>query len=216
MDGRPPESICELAIRDPVRAFAELLHIPHVPISMNATASFSSFALNQVPLDAALDTTIVQRTWIDNVEMHVDQPNVFAGNVFKTLYDAQLKENPGIQAQIAVHSGPRYITSNEFTPIECIVARWHHRWPSGWPLFKDQSIEVLFNLVQAPPGVSPNGPPYNVTLTFNGWQYLDHSIDNISADDAARCLRAEGIWVPDTACLRKSLADFTVQTPGLR
>lgn len=195
-------NIQDLAVHDPVAAYGIMLGIPRIPISMNAQAIFSSFALNQVPVEGDLDTTIAQRTWIDNVTYSLQQPNIFSGNVFKTLYDAMLKAQPGVSLQIAVHSGPRYLVSPQYTPLENFDNLLASRWPAGWPLFKQQSVKVSFLLTQAPPAVSPNAPPYIVTLTFSGWQFLDHTLDELSADKAAECLRKMGFWVPDVACLR--------------
>jgi hypothetical protein len=191
-----PQYIQDLAVMDPIAAYGIVLGIPRIPISINASGAFSSFALNQLPIEAGLDTTIAQRTWIDNLQYDLQQPNVFAGNIFKTLYDAMLRQAPGIAVRCTVHSGPRYLVSPKFTPINNFVNLISSRWVSGWPLFKQQNIEVEFLLTQAPPSIAPNGPPYNVTLTFNGWQFLDHTVDEISVDVAACKLRDLGFWVP--------------------
>lgn len=191
-----PQYIQDLAIMDPIAAYGIVLGIPRIPISINASGSFSSFALGQTPIEAGLDTTIAQRTWIDNIQYSLQQPNVFAGSVFKTLSDAMLRAQPGISVRLTVHSGPRYMVSPRFTPIENFVNLMSSRWTSGWPLYKQQNIEVEFMLTQAPPTISPNGPPYNVTLTFNGWQFLDHTVDEISVDVAACKLRELGFWIP--------------------
>lgn len=197
-----PLNIQELAIHDPVAAYGIVLGIPRIPISMNASALFSSFAVPQLPVEGDLDTTIAQRTWIDNVTYSLAQPNVFSGNVFKTLYDSQLKQAPGVSIQIAVHSGPRYLVSPQYTPLENFSDVFTRRWPAGWPLFKQQSIKVNFMLTQPPPSVQPNGPPYIVTMTFSGWQFLDHTLDELDANKAAECLKKMGFFVPDTACVR--------------
>lgn len=194
----------DLAIHDPIAAYGIVLGIPRIPISVNAQAIFSSFAVPQVPVEGDLDTTIAQRTWIDNITYSLQQPNVFSGNIFKTLYDAMLKQQPGLSVRVTVHSGPRYLVSPAFTPLENFAFMFAARWPMGWPLYKQQSIKVEFLLTQPPPSVEPNAPPYNITMTFNGWQFLDYTIDEMSADKAADCLRKMGFWVPDVACLRDS------------
>jgi hypothetical protein len=188
--------IQDLAIMDPIAAYGIVLGIPRIPICINASGSFSSAALDQLPIDAALDTTIAQRTWIDNLQYDVEQPNVFAGNIFKTLYDACLRQVPGIGVKLTVHSGPKYIVSQQFTPLNNLVNLLNSRWTSGWPLYKQQNILVQFILLQPFPASEPNAPPYDVTLTFNGWQFLDHTVDEISVDVAACKLRELGFWVP--------------------
>ncbi|HXW33627.1 MAG TPA: hypothetical protein VEJ87_03545 [Acidimicrobiales bacterium] len=192
-----PSCIQDLAIADPIAAYGIILGVPRIPISINASGSFSSASLDQLPIDAALDTTIAQRTWIDNMQYSVQQPNCFAGSIFKTLYDACLRQVPSIGVRCTVQSGPRYLVSPNFTPLENFVNLMASRYVSGWPLYKQQSIEVEFILLQAPPfAVGDNASPYNVTLTFNGWQFLDHSVDEISVDSAAEALRGMGLWVP--------------------
>jgi len=191
-----PQYIQDLAVMDPIAAYGIVLGIPRIPISINASGSFSSAALGQLPIEAGLDTTIAQRTWIDNIQYDLQQPNVFAGQIFKTLYDANLRQAPGVSVRLTVHSGPRYLVSPKFTPLNNFVNLISSRWTSGWPLFKQQNIEVEFMLTQGFPATEPNAPPYNVTLTFNGWQFLDHSCDEISVDVAACKLRELGFWVP--------------------
>jgi hypothetical protein len=186
----------EIAMVDPIAAYGIVMGIPRIPISFNAAGSFSSFALGAIPIEAGLDTTIAQRTWIDNMQYSLQQPNVFTGSVFKTLYDAMLKAQPGISIRCTVHSGPRYMVSPQFTPLENFVNLLASRYPAGWPLYKQQNIEIEYMLTQAPPSSGGNAPPYNVTLTFNGWQFLDHTVDEISVDVAACKLRDLGFFVP--------------------
>lgn len=196
--------VADIAVYDPIVALGLLLHIPRIPISMNCVASFSSFDTGQLPIEGDLDTTITQRTWIDNIAYSLQLPNVFAGNIFKPQYDAYLKQQPGISVKVIVQSGPRYLVSPAYTPLENFSNLFAMRWAQGWPLFKQQSIQTFFQLTQAPPSTSPNAPPYNVTLTFNGWQFLDHTLDEVSPDDAAKRLRSMGMCVPDVPCVRQT------------
>jgi hypothetical protein len=192
-----PVDIERLAMVDPIAAYGIVLGIPQIPLSMNCSASFSSFALDQQPVEGDLDTPIAQRTWVDNIQFSLQLPNVFANDVFQSQYVAMLKQSPGISIQMIVQGGPRYLVSPEFTPLENFVNVLNGtRWTSGWPLFKQQSVQVFFQLTQAPSGLSPNAPPYNVTLTFNCWQFLDHTVDEVSVDVAARKLRDLGFFVP--------------------
>lgn len=190
-----PVGIQDIALHDPVAAYGMAINIPRVPICLNIPAVFSSFNVAQIPVVGDLRTTIATRTWVDNIQYSLQQPNVFNGNVFKTLYDAMLKAQPGISVRVSVQSGPKYLVSPQFTPIENFVNLIQSRWPAGWPIFKQQSIQVEYILTQAPPSVSPNGPPYNVTLTFVGWQFLDTTLDDMSADDANARLAAMGFCV---------------------
>ena len=186
-----PQYIQDLAVMDPIAAYGIVLGIPRIPISINASGSFSSAALGQLPIEAGLDTTIAQRTWCDNLQYDLQQPNSFAGSVFKTQYDAYLRQAPGVSVRLTVHSGPRYLVSPRFTPLNNFVNLISSRWMSGWPLYKQQNVECEFMLTQIPPSV-----PYVVTLTFNCWSFLDHTIDEVSVDVAACKLRELGFWVP--------------------
>lgn len=191
-----PQYIQDIAALDPIAAFGIVLGVPRIPISINASGSFSTAAVGE-QIEAALDTTIAQRTWIDNLQYDLQQPNVFAGQIFKTLYDAMLRQAPGISVQAQVQGGPRYLVSPKFTPLNNFVNLINSRWLAGWPLFKQQSILITFLLTQAFPASEPNSPPYDVTLTFNGWQFLDHTVDEVAVDVAAAELRKMGFWVPD-------------------
>ena len=189
-------SLSDLALRDPIAAYGVLSGVPQIPISMNCQAKFSSFDTQQIPVVAPLDTTIAQRTWVDQVNFDVQVPNLFNGNVFKTQFDANLRQAPGVSIQIIVLGGPRYVVSPEFTPINDFVHYFAARWPAGWQLFKQQSIKTSFMLTQPPGGAGVNAPPYTVTLTFSGWQFEDHRIDEVSRDFAIDQLRKAGFAVP--------------------
>ena len=187
--------IGEIAALDPVSAYGLVLGIPRIPICINASGSFpSTLALGAIPITATIDTTIAQRTWIDNVTYDLQVPNQFQGSVLKTLSDAMLKFSPGVGVALEVQSGPRYVVSEDFTPLENFVNAINSRWTRGWPLFKQQSLLIQFSLTQLPSGSSTG--PYNVTMTFNGWQFLDHTVDEVSVDVAARKLREMGFWLP--------------------
>jgi hypothetical protein len=193
-------SLQDLALYDPIAALGILLHIPRLPISMNCVASFTSFDTGQMPIEGDLDTTIVQRMWIDNIAYSLQQPNVFAGNIGKPDYDYKLKQQPGIAVQVQVLGGPRYFVSPAYTPLENFSNLFSMRWPAGWLLYKFQSIKTFFQLTQAPPSTSPNGPPYNVTLTFNGWQFEDHTLEDCGQEAAAKRLREMGFCIPEQVC----------------
>ena len=191
------ENIPLLACYDPVAAYGIAMQVPRVPFFMNATGTFNSFALNQIPIEGDLDTTISSRVWISKINYSLQQPNVFNGQILKTLYDAMLKAQPGISVRVTVQSGPKYLVCPEFTPLENFTNSLDERWPAGWPIFKQQSIRVEYELTQAPPSTTPNGPPYTVTTTFMGWQFVDWTIDEMDPDWAAARLREMGFKLPD-------------------
>jgi hypothetical protein len=192
------QHIQDIALVDPIAAYGIVLGIPRVPISINASGTFSSPSVNQLPIEAGLDTTIAQRTWIQNLQYDIQQPNVFVGSIFYPQYIAYLRQSPGIAVRLTVEGGPRYLVSPEFTPLNNLTQQFNDPgWVAGWPLFKQQNISVEFMLTVAYPTTGGNTGPYNVTLTFNGWQFLDHTVDEISVDVAASKLRSLGFCVPN-------------------
>jgi hypothetical protein len=187
-------SLQELAITDPIAAYAYLRRSRRLPISANCTVSFSD-PTPGIPTDGALDTQIDTRTWIKNISISVQQPNSFPGNIFATQYLENLKRNTGVNAKIQVSSGPRYIESLNFTPLENIANVWAANWPNGWRIDRLQTIDVDMILTQ-----TPNSTPYTVVVTFNGFQFADPDLDRISTTEAVAALAQAGICVPTLTC----------------
>lgn len=186
--------LLDIALHDPIAALGIVKGVPRIPVQMNCPASFSSFSINQVPVEGDLDTTISTRTWIARIDYSLAQPNVFSGNVFKTLSDAMLRVGqPGISVRVTVHGGPRYTVTPNFTPIENFTNVVTDQWPAGWPIYRNQSIKVEYVLTQAPPATSPNSPPYNIVTTFTGWQFLDPAFGEMDPMEARRQLNAMGV-----------------------
>lgn len=189
------EKIAELAEVDPIAAYGILMGVPRIPIIMNMVANFTSFAVPQTPVVAALDQMVQQRTWIDSIKHSILVPNTFAGNVFKTVYDSNLLEAPGVSLQLLVMGGPKYYICPTYTPLENVVDLIHQQWPAGWPIYKQQALQGTFQLTQSQPGDT-----MTVTLSFRGWQFLDPSVEEIPADTCARRLRNAGYFVPGNLC----------------
>lgn len=196
------KSIQQVALYDPVKAYGMALGIPLISFEGNVKASFTSFTVPQPIVEGDLDVTVASRWWIDNIAYTLRAPNQFAGNVFKAQSDAALQRNTGVNARITVLGGPKYVNAPSFTPIENMFNQWASRWPHGWPIFKMQSIHMDFMLVAPPSAQNPNGPPLDMTITFNGSQFFDTSIDNVSTRDAVAGLRKMGYCVPDPSCIR--------------
>jgi hypothetical protein len=189
--------LTKLALYDPIAAYGILLGIPRVPIIMNSSVSFTTFTTEQIPIEAALDTTLAYRTWIDTVTYSVNPQGQFQGNVFQTTYAGYLRFATGISVRAEVLAGPKYIISQQFTPLENYCFQFAARYPAGWPLFKQQQINHEFMLTAVPGGSTTNLTSYDVTLTYAGWQFLDPSLDEMDASEARECLRNSGINVPE-------------------
>jgi hypothetical protein len=115
------QGIADIAMIDPIAAYGILLGVPRIPITINAAGSFSSFALDQDPIEAGLDTTISTRTWISNIQYSLQVPNCFTGSIFKPQFDGWLRSQTGVGIRMTVQSGPRYMVSPKFTPLENFI-----------------------------------------------------------------------------------------------
>jgi hypothetical protein len=188
--------ILDMAYWNPRAALGIILGIPRVPIVMNAVGNITSPGTNQVPVIGALDTTITVETWIQRMNYSIIQPNSFPGSVWKPQHDFYFKFSSGINVQAEINSGPRYVTNIEPTPIEDFADLLACNWPSGWPLFCEQSLRVFFSLSQPMPSV-----PVIVTLSFLGWQFLDRCIERIGDEYARAQLRKLGINSPSLMAL---------------
>ena len=187
----------DMAMENPRAAYGIVVGVPRVPFVGNMVGNFQSNATFAVPVLGDLDTTIVQDTWIHRINYTLLQPNSpYIGSPFDSLSQYCFKQIPGISVMFQVQSGPRYYLNQQFSPLENVVDLMAQGWPSGWPLFKYQSIEAQFILTNPPPSV-----PLTVTVTLLGWQFLDKSLDDISDEEARRRLKVMGFDVPDLSML---------------
>jgi hypothetical protein len=69
-------------------------------------------------------------------------------------------------------------------------------WPNGWALPLQSNVKISAILLQTPVSV-----PYNITLSFLGYQQVDDSLSGLSDDDARDRLRKLGFTVPDPKVL---------------
>lgn len=189
-----PQSLLELAIEDPIAAYAYLRRSRRLPFSANCSFPFDAATVG-IPIISALDTQIDTRTWIDNIAVSVQQPNSFPGNVFYTEYLENLKRNTGVNVKIQVSSGPRYVESLNFTPLENIAQVWAARWPKGWRIDRLQTVAIEAMLTQLPAST-----PYLVVVTFNGWQYADPELDRVTTAEAICALEKAGLCIPQLVC----------------
>src|SRR5438093_971970 len=76
--------------------------------------------------------------------------------------------------------------------VPVVVDMFAATWPEGWLLYKQSNVKVAAILLQTPVSV-----PFNVTITFLGWQFLAKEIDDLSDADCRDRLRLLGFEVPD-------------------
>jgi hypothetical protein len=194
------QNIKNLALYAPRVAFAMIAGVPRVPFINDIPIQFSSSTVNAPPVVQSFLNNVTQDTIIERVAFNLFQQNSFPGSPFQSLYFNQLKQSgqTGVGVQMAVYGGPKYNVNDTFTDLGNLVDVFAMTWPEGWPLYKQSNIKVSAILLQTPVSV-----PFNVTLTFLGWQFLDKAIDDMSDKEARDRLRKLGIETPDLETLLK-------------
>lgn len=190
--------IRNLALYAPRVAYAMLIGVPRVPLIVDVPLQFSSSAVGAVPVEASFQNNLTQDTLIERVSFSLFQQNSFPGSPFQSLYFNQLKQSglTGVGVQMAVYGGPKYNVNDSFTDLGNLVDVFAMTWPQGWPLYKQSNVKISAILMQTPVSV-----PFDVIITFLGWQFLDKAIDDLSDAEARARLRKIGIETPDLAVL---------------
>ena len=184
--------IKNLAIYAPRLAYSMIVGVPRVPFVGDVHLQFTTAAVNAPPVEESLDNNLTQDTVIERVAFSCFQENSFAGSVFQSQYFKDLKECTGVGVQLQVFGGPKYNVNDDFTPLENLADQFAITWPNGWPLAKQSNVRVQAVLLQA-----PTSTPYDVYLTFLGWQWSDKCMDDMSDKEARRRLRLLGLESPD-------------------
>ena len=190
--------IRSLALFAPRTAYAMIVGVPRVPFVDDIPLQFSSSTVNAPPLVDSYENNLTQDTVIERVSFSLFQQNSFPGSPFQPLYFNQLKQSgaTGVGVQMAVYGGPKYNVNDAFTDLGNLADVLAVTWPEGWVLPKQSNVKVSAVLTQTPVSV-----PYNVTLTFTGFQFLSKEIDDLSDAEARARLRKLGLESPDLAIL---------------
>lgn len=188
------QQISNLALYAPRVAYAMVIGVPRVPLVVDVPIQFSSSTVNAPPVVQNFQNNLTQDTLIERVAYNLFQPNSFPGSPFQSLYFNQLKQSgqTGVGIQMAVYGGPKYNVNDTFTDLGNLVDVFGVTWPEGWPLYKQSNVKISAILLQTPVSV-----PFNVTITFLGWQFLEKAIDDLSDAEARERLRKLGIQTPD-------------------
>lgn len=188
------DSIRNLALYAPKIAYGMIAGVPRVPFLNDIVLQFSSSTVNAPPVVSNFSNNLTADTLIERVAFNLAQQNSFPGSPFQSLYFNQLKQSgrTGVGVQMAVYGGPKYEVNNTFTDLGNLVDVFALTWPNGWPLYKQSNVKVSAILNATPVSV-----PYDVTLTFMGWQFLDKAIDDMSDAEARERLNKLGIESPD-------------------
>ena len=193
-DGR----IHDLAIIAPRIAYGMVIGARRAPYTIDIPIQFSSSAVNAPPVVQSFQNNISLDTIIERVSYNIFQPNSFPGNPFQSLYFNQMKQSgaTGVGIQMDVYGSPRYSVNLSYTDLGNLFDVLSITWPNGLPLMKQSNVKLSAILLQTPISV-----PYNVVVSFCGWQAVDSSLDGLSDDDARDRLRKLGFTVPDPKVL---------------
>jgi len=193
--------IRNLALYAPRFAFAMVVGVPRVPFIADIPIQFSSSTVNAPPVEQSFQNNLTQDTLISRVAFDLFQPNSFPGNPFQSLYFNQLKQlgRIGVGVQMQVFGGPKYAINDTFTDLGNLADVFGVTWPAGWPLYKQSNVRVIATLTETPVSV-----PFNILISFLGWQFLDKTIDDMSDADAREALRKLGFETPDLAVLQST------------
>lgn len=189
-----------LALWAPRVAYAMVAGVPRVPFINDIPIQFSSSTVNAPPVVASFFNNLTQDTIIERVSYNLDQQNSFPGSPFQSLYFNQLKQSgaTGVGIQMQVFGGPKYAVNDVFTDLGNLADVFAVTWPEGWPLYKQSNVKIEAILTKTPVSV-----PFDVTLTFLGWQFLDKSIDDMSDEEARERLNKLHIETPILSSLLK-------------
>src|SRR5271168_926080 len=196
-DGR----IADLILICPRIAYGMIIGARRAPYVIDIPIQFSSSTVNAPPVVQAFQNNVSLDTIIERVSFNIFQPNTFPGNPFQSLYFNQLKQSgqTGVGIQMDVYGGPRYSINLTYTDLGSLFDVLTMTWPNGWILPKQSNVKVSAILLQTPVSV-----PYNITLSFLGYQQVDDSLDGLSDDDARERLRKLGFSVPDPKVLLRA------------
>jgi hypothetical protein len=183
-----------LALWAPKIAYGMVAGVPRVPVVLDIPIQFSSSTVNAPPVVASFQNNLTQDTMIERVSFNLFQQNSFPGSPLQSLYFNQLKQSgqTGVGIRMDVYGGPKYAINDTFTDLGDLIDVFAATWPEGWLLCKQSNVKIAAILLQTPVSV-----PFNVTITFLGWQFLAKEIDDLSDADCRARLRKLGFEVPD-------------------
>jgi hypothetical protein len=192
------QSVKDLALWMPKLAYGMIVGVPRVPFIADIPIQFSASTVNAPPVVQNFSNNLTQDTIVERVSYNLAQQNTFPGSPFSSLYFNQKKQSgqTGVGVKLAVFGGPKYEINSPFTDLGNLADVLAVAWPSGWPLAKQSNVRVEAILTETPVSV-----PFNVTISFLGWQLLDKTIDSLSDQEARERLRKLGIESPDLAIL---------------
>ena len=193
--------IADLILTAPRLAYGMIIGARRAPFVIDIPIQFSSSTVNAPPVVQSFQNNVSLDTLIERVTYNLDQPNTFPGSPFRSLYFNQLKQSgaTGVGIQMDVYGSPRFTVSLDFVDLGNLFDVLAFTWPAGFELPKQSNVKLSAILTQTPISV-----PFNILVTFAGWQATDASLDGLSDDDARERLRKLGFTVPDPKVLLRS------------
>lgn len=185
-----------LALYAPRIAYGMVAGVPRVPFVADIPIQFTSSAVDAPAIVASFDNNLVSDTLIEKVSFTLFQQNSFPGSPFQSLYFSQLKAQTGVGVKVDIYGGPKYAISDPPIDLANLFDVMSMLWPNGWPLYKQSNVKIAAILFHTPVSV-----PFDVHILFQGWQFLDKVMDDMSDSDARCRLRKFGIESPDLAVL---------------
>ena len=151
----------------PQVALARYLKIPFAPFIQAITCTFQNATDTLGPFSFPTNARLSVVSVVDQVVLHVDAPNLNAGNAMKPFIDFFFGRQSGIQATLQINSsGPgSYVVTPQFIPIDNLCAMITESWPSGWVLNYTQNPQMTFTT-----GFALPSNPVTVTVSFRMWQ----------------------------------------------
>lgn len=151
----------------PQVALARYLKIPFAPFIQAIGCTFQNATDTLGPFSFPTNARISVVSVVDQVVLHVDAPNLNAGNALKPFIDFFFARQSGIQATLQINSsGPgSYVVTPQFIPIDNLCAMITEAWPSGWVLNYTQNPQMTFTT-----GFALPSNPVTVTVSFRMWQ----------------------------------------------
>jgi len=189
-----------IALYAPKIAYGMVVGVPRVPTVLDIPIQFSSSTVNAPPVVASFENNTAQDTWIERVAYNLFQQNSFPGSPFQSSYFNQLKQSgqTGVGIRMDVYGSPKYAINDTFTDLGNFADVFAVTWPEGWLLHKQENVKVAAILTQTPVSV-----PFNVTISFLGWQFNSKDLDDLSDSDCRARLKMLGFEVPDLTVLLK-------------
>lgn len=160
----PIKAVAEFS---PQVALARSYKIPFAPLIQAIQGTFTNTTDTIGPFSFPTNARVAFVSVVDQIVLHIDAPNLNAGNALKPFIDFFFGRQSGIQATMQINNaGPSsYVIAPQFIPVDNLVSMITEGWPCGWVLNNTQAPQMGFTTGFALPSV-----PVTITCSFRMWQ----------------------------------------------